>query len=452
MTQPKSSSMKLQAQPSYRIGDVNLSEKWIELVRTDKVSTTTELELPTSDEKIQVTYGVRLIEKKDGSFACREFATEVGLSSEESSKHPTIRAINEKDIDDDIGIKFEEAGGFVAQLQLVRTLRPSPSPGIAAATSSIAPPYSPETDSFVTGPIRLELRPLVGRVELKDLTTPWDIFHNVSPSDTRGHFLLIPTISDEKNWRGQTFKDSDCHDVAHIAGFIDPPGSLCLGYNSIGAAASQNHIHLHIWPCPPLPLVQLNKDEPIESWHSYPVAKVRSIYDFCDIHDGAVEVSYLEYPVFCILLSAPLDNLNLLGETLATCVGSIGDAPYNIVFMNRVQYNDEEVEEEEEQADKKGEKTVFVDVYFFVRSKERADVIPTLKLGMSEMLGVFHAQSDVELSELCSSSSSEKKETDDDNGDGNPKSRMEEALEDVSVKGPEGLLWAKIKKNLSSVE
>jgi hypothetical protein len=71
---------------------------------------------------------------------------------------------------------------------------------------------------------------------------------------------------------------------------------------------------------------------------------------------------------------------------------------------------------------------------------------------MSEMLGVFHAQSDVELSELCSSSSSEKKETDDDNDDGNPKSRMEEALEDVSVKGPEGLLWAKIKKNLSSVE
>ena len=356
MTQPTPSipaTTTLQAQLSYQIGDVKLSEKWLELVRNDKVSTTTELGLPSTDEKIQVNYGVKLIEKKDGTFACKEFATEVGVSSGELSKHPIIRAINEKNNDDDddddnVGVKFEEAGGFIAQLQLVRTLRPSPSPGITAATSSIAPPYNVETDSFVTGPIRLELRPLVGRVELKDLNTPWDIFHNVSPSDTRGHFLLIPTISDEKNWRGQTFIDSDCHDVTRIAGSIDPPGSLCLGYNSIGAAASQNHIHLHIWPCPPLPLIQLNKDEPTEPWHSYPVTKVRSIYDVCDIHEGAVEVSYLEYPVFCILLSASLDNLNLLGQALATCVGSIGDAPYNIVFMNRVQYNEEEEEEEDE--------------------------------------------------------------------------------------------------------
>ena len=81
---------------------------------------------------------------------------------------------------------------------------------------------------------------------------------------------------------------------------------------------------------------------------------------------------------------------------------------------------------------------------------------------MSEMLGVFHAQSDVELSELSSFSSSpeNKNEPDDDHHHHDhdhddrrrPKSRMEEALEDISVKDPEGLLWEQIKKNLSSIE
>jgi hypothetical protein len=270
------------------------------------------------------------------------------------------------------------------------------------------------------------------------------VYHNVSPADTRGHFLLLPTISDEKNWRGQTFTDDDCHDVVRIAGSIEPPGSLCLGYNSIGAAASQNHIHLHIWPCPPLPLVQMNKadenGDPVEPWHAYPVTKVCSIYDFCDVNDGAVEASYLEYPVFCILLSASLDNLDLLGRSLAKCVGSIDDAPFNIVFLNRIQSNDEDGD------DRNGGQDKFVDAYFFVRSKERSDVLPTLKLGMSEMLGVFHAQNDSELDELSTYRDDGHNEAD------GRKSRMEEALEDVSINDDDGLLWKKIKNSLSSIK
>ena len=44
---------------------------------------------------------------------------------------------------------------------------------------------------------------------------------------------------------------------------------------------------------------------------------------------------------------------------------------------------------------------LYVDVYVFVWSKEISDVLPTLRLGISEMMGAFHAQSDEELQRLA---------------------------------------------------
>ena len=163
------------------------------------------------------------------------------------------------------------------------------SPGFSEITHSIPPAYDPDIDSFVTGPLRLELRPLVATFNLPALKTKWDIFHNVSPADARGHFLLLPTLSDPKvNWRGQVFTSNDCHDLVHLTDSVRPFGSLLLGFNSVGAGASQNHIHCHCWPSPPLPFLaeaedttnEEDEDSVVKGWNCYPVSKVKSIYDF----------------------------------------------------------------------------------------------------------------------------------------------------------------------------
>jgi hypothetical protein len=466
------SSVHIRKQPPYQIENLDLSSLWLDLVTQDKVAVSVPLpDSAHSEVRLSMNYGVRMVESACfGGTVCQEYVMEEGLLPGDISQHPTIRFINETltqlqtqpqdDSSPSSGVTFLQAGGFVAQLQLVRTLRPPPSPGFSGAMTSVPPDYDPTTDSFVTGPLRLELRPLVGRLYLKDndvlspLHTPWDVFHNVSPADARGHFLLLPTISETRNWRGQVFTAKDCRDMIHLTNTIEPPGSLLIGYNSVGAGASQNHIHCHAWPCPPLPLLY-DADDDLYGWNAYPVSKVTSVYDFCDVTidkdndkggDGRVEVSYLNYPVFCVILSASTSNLDMLGECLETILESIETAPHNIAFLNRALKNDDAI----------AEHRCYVDVYVFVRRKERSDVLPTLKLGVSEMMGVFHAQSDDELHTLATLVPRQVEaeinigDQTHDHDHGNSEdviSGMERALADVSVSN-EVELWASIKDKL----
>ncbi|KAL3908792.1 MAG: hypothetical protein SGILL_008348 [Bacillariaceae sp.] len=447
-------------QPQYQIGNLDLSEKWLDLVAHDKVSVT--VEIPTSNSEsdnkngngpvttTSVKYGVRRIESKTG-FSCQEYVMEVGLKPSETSTNPRIRSINATlanihNQQSGRTANFKKAGSFVAQLQVVRTLRPPPSDGFSEASTAVPPDYNAESDSFVTGPLRLELRPLVGRLQQvsstsgkHDLLTPWDIFHNVSPADARGHFLLLPTLSNkDRNWRGQIFTTDDCHDVVHLANAIDPPGSLFIGYNSVGAGASQNHIHCHAWPCPPIPLI----DSGVNPWNAYPVSNVTSICDFLDIsaEDGQIEVSLLDYPVFCVLLSAPSTQLTLLSAALDVVMSCLGTSPHNLAFLNRMSHQ-QGIDADESKVLGNGECNRFVDVYVFARSKERSNVLPSLKLGVSEMMGVFHAQSDEELQKLASLSGLQDEET----------NQMEQALLDVTVDN-EDTLWQSIKEQLEALQ
>lgn len=494
-------------QPPYGIAGQDLSTMWLDLVQHGKISATIPVagntdRTGTSDETIMVNVGIRMVEQdteKGLQMKCEEFVLQEGLDEGAVSDNRTIRHINEtlaklSNYQDEIDpsgpspvVLFKRAGAYAVQLQLVRTLRPPPSPGFSGTTTSIPPPYNAETDSFVTGPLRLELRPLVCRLELPNvkLRTPWDVFHNVSPADTRGHFLLVPTLSDnEKNWRGQIFTKDDCNDLVFLASTIEPAGSLILGYNSVGAGASQNHIHCHAWPCPPTPLMQKDKaiddtddnsnlpdqeDAPV-GWTAYPASNVESIYDFYDVEKdpdiGKVEVSYLKYPVFCVQLSASAANLDLLGKAVAACLEAIDDAPHNLSFLNRLNQpidddddyddynedgnnfaddddgddvnNDDGIDGDGDNVDD----TPFVDVYVFARSRERSDNLPSLKLGVSEMMGVFHAQSQEELQILSSFVPI------DGVREGREVSVMEKCLEDVSYDDEE-TLWNKIKEKLS---
>jgi hypothetical protein len=406
------------------------------LVKDGKVSATVNIDC--NGDKVDVTYGVRLM-TRGSKTRCEEFVEEHGLEPGQSSGYELVQRINstltsiqEKAASSpsSSSVQYAADGNFCAQLQLVRTLRPAPSPGFSGSTTSIPPGYDASTDSFVTGPLRLELRPCVATLSVPNMFTSWDVFHNVSPADARGHFLLLPTLADEStNLRGQVLTKEDCHDLVHLASSVKPTGSLLIGFNSVGAGASQNHIHCHAWPSPPVTLMQGNDDDrdKADGWDCYAVSKVESIYDFCDIRDGQVEISYLNYPVFCVQLSATEQHLALLGQALATTLDAVGEAPYNIGILNR------------HQEDEQSNTEIPVDVFVFARSKERSDVLPSLKLGISEMMGVFHAQSDAELEELVALSEEEEE------------GPMARALRDVSHDEEEGL-WERIKENLGRLD
>mmetsp|Transcript_15870 Transcript_15870/g.38932 ORF Transcript_15870/g.38932 Transcript_15870/m.38932 type:complete len:472 (-) Transcript_15870:243-1658(-) len=397
-SKPKQSSI---GQPDYQLASLDLSQKWLELVRNGQVEATVEVPSNNDDggdksspeEMLRVRYGVTL--SKEDENKCQEFVVQVGTEQH----HENIRVINETlaQLQSDpstTSVQYEMDGDFVAQLQLVRTLRPPPSPGFAGSTSSEPPPYDEKTDSFVAGPLRLELRPMVGTAKVPGTNIQYDVYHNVSPADSRGHFLLLPTLSlPMLNWRGQKFLPTDFDEMVHLASSVRPHGSLFLGFNSVGAGASQNHIHSHAWPSPPLPFLneQEEEDSPCKGWNCYAVSKVKSMIDFYDLDGGNIEVTYLKYPLFCVQFSASKEHLDTLSKALYFASGAFGDAPYNIGFLNRPAMDDDGniVDDSEDDS--------FVDVYLFVRSKEISSVLPSLKLGVSEAMGLFHAQSDKEL-------------------------------------------------------
>ncbi|CAK9056049.1 unnamed protein product [Durusdinium trenchii] len=397
--------------PSYSLASIDLSRAWVDLVKKDHVVATTRLK---PDADITVRYGVRL-SHQGGSIVFEDFVEEVDQSgSTEVAESELVKNIKEtlsrcRDAEGS-SLKFRVKGPFACQLQLVRTMRPAPAFGPSERCSSRPPPYDSSTDSFVTGPLRLELRPLLGRVKLAGMTNDWDIYHNMSPADVRGHFLLLPSLSERSNWRSQAFERSDCSDMVLLSSSIEPPGSLVLGFNSIGAGASQNHIHCHASPPP------AGDQALTESW-VYPVAQASSIasVNFKD----SVTLSWLEYPVFSLRLSlkAGSSDVMLLGHVLHAVLEVLAEAPYNIGFLNQPAPM----------------APASPEVFVFARAQERATTVPSLKMGVSEMMGVFHAQSHEELDRFTAP------------GGENP---MAVALREVSIEHPE-TLWRSIKDKLT---
>ena len=483
-------------QPSYSMAGTDLSQLWIDLVHHNHVQTKVEPSDDTFSSSVDCQYGIQLVPMTEDDtnntvhhdstattplWKCQPFVQQIhsdptyisSSTNKDDSIHPRIREMQHAL--QQTTIFTRQDGPFVAQLQLLRTLRPPPSAGFddgASSTtksSNIPPPYDATTDSFVTGPLRLELRPktatLTTESPQRPLITPWDVYHNVSPADTRGHFLLIPTIQHESNWRAQTFTPSDAHDILHLVASIHPVGSTFVGFNSVGAAASQNHIHCHAWPILPC---------------SYAVTQVQAIRDFCDI--GHIQVSWLSYPVMCLHLSTTTTthHLSAMATVLTTILDTIGEAPYNVGFLNR---NEEQHDEKEDDYDTdeffveatatgqaheastrepmppSASTATAVDVYVFVRSKERSSLCPALKLGISEMMGVFHAQSLPELEFWCGIAEEEtttrEKMRDEDHDDHDHDLKfdgpMAQALEDVSYED-EDTLWERVCEELQAME
>lgn len=408
---------------SYGIGGVDLSKRWMELVGGDHVTAVTELTEDDDDNGgIHVRYGVRLQEKANQDIneqqmqqqRLMEFAeilpdqsTEAypNLHEHVTSINATLKEMQQKS--NGMAIDSVYDGPYAIQLQLVRTLRPKRSKDMSSKKSesqdakpSCQPPaYDASKDSFLVGPLRLfghgefhgEGKPRERAAQIvvpkgdADSGTPYDIFHNISPVDPRGHFLLLPDISDEKQWRDQSLIAKDCYDLTYLASTIQPRGSVVLSFNSVSAGASQNHIHSHAWLNPPPPL-QYRNDPTAEYDSVYAVTKATSIASL-NLKDG-VAASLLKYPCTCVKLSVTTagdehkvhPSLKEMGSALFNVVqvAQKMQVPHNVVWMNSAAQNDE----------------TRIDVYVFFRANESVELDNgTFRLGSSELLGVFHATS-----------------------------------------------------------
>jgi len=412
-----------------------------------------------------IRYGIRTVDTSGSggdegeySSACMEFVEEMTSGTDGGSNdrpvptHPLVEQINatlsrmqasvttssssagrtrtQQPSPSQYAVQYKRRGNFAAQLQLVRTLRPPPSVGFAASGGEVCtchpPPYDATTDSFVAGKLRLQLRPLVATIAPADiskkLSTSWEIYHNVSPADCRGHYLLIPSLTDEEgNWRGQKLIESDCRDLVGLASTIEPAGSVLICYNSFGAGASQNHIHCHMWPSPPIPLLPEEGEGEIHGWDCYAASKASAACRF-DLDDGCVDVSMLDYPCCCIKLSSA--NTGKLGTALGKVVGVVQSefsAPHNVGLLNRPDG--------------------VVDAYVFVRSRERSPrIVPGSRSGASEAMGVFHTSKEGDIEELSGDRAYEL-------GEG----PMATVLRDISIENRDAV-WASVKSALSMEE
>jgi len=421
----------------YGMGGVDLYSKWIELVDQGHVTATTFINT-SDDDALNVRYGVKLVktEVEDHLVEFVELLNENIIS--DSKMKERILSINQTLTDmqstlwtnnndsnstisggisnnnDGMAIKCIYNEPYVAQLQLVRTLRPPRSKEMSgtavarsvsnsdATASCQPPPYNP-SNSFLVGPLRLfgqgdfhgEGKP---RVRMSKLSTrpneednrKWDIYHNISPVDPRGHFLLLPDLEvSEKNWRDQSLIADDCYDITYLASTIQPEGSIMITFNSVGAGASQNHIHCHGWVCPPPPFLQKGKCT------GYAVEGADAISSF-KLQEGTT-VSLLDYPCTCIKLSTTIDGVGgeeadkqwpssilKFGRAITTVVEIAQDmeAPHNVAWTNS-----------------QNQGIVTLNSYVFFRSKAETNIPHTsdvFRLGASEMLGIFHCTGSID--------------------------------------------------------
>mmetsp|Transcript_34862 Transcript_34862/g.73343 ORF Transcript_34862/g.73343 Transcript_34862/m.73343 type:complete len:241 (+) Transcript_34862:18-740(+) len=200
-----------QGLPQLRIADIDLAPRWLELVREGSIAATANI-----GDGRQVEYGVR---ETSSCGVLQEWA--IG------------DAALEKALADGSGrVTIHSADGYCAQLQLIRSLRPPPTPSLSSL-----PPYDRQTDSFVTGPLRLQIRTRVASIDVHQNGRMWDAYHNISPCDPRGHFLLLPTIDREENWRKQALTAADCRDFWWMAQHAE--GAPGLATSKAGGVADE---------------------------------------------------------------------------------------------------------------------------------------------------------------------------------------------------------------------
>ena len=136
-----------------------------------------------------------------------------------------------------------------------------------------------------SGPARLEARPLIARMQLRS-SRAWEARAvDLDPLEPTGHLLLVPSDDDQPlPPRAHRLLANDFSDLVEIGRSCGR--QFCVAYNSIGASAPCNHLHLVAWAT---------------ARRTYGIATAQVVPDSEHFFlGGAVEASALDWPAACI--------------------------------------------------------------------------------------------------------------------------------------------------------
>ncbi|MFH1209117.1 MAG: NAD(P)-dependent oxidoreductase [Candidatus Omnitrophota bacterium] len=208
------------ANPMQLMGQ-DLTGTWLKLVGDKKIVSQAQ----DPETRQDVEYGIRL--SSDGR-SVEHYATYLA----------TGQALKD--------VFLEKAvGPFVANFVWNRGLRRSEFAfsSLEARRLRFETPHDSNTCSFETGELALRNRPEAGRVTTHGRI--WQIFHNVSPIDARGAFLLVPDMSKPENLREHKLTSEDISDLTEMSFNAE---NLTILFDGPMSGATQNHIHAKIYP------------------------------------------------------------------------------------------------------------------------------------------------------------------------------------------------------------
>jgi nucleoside-diphosphate-sugar epimerase len=210
----------LLANPMQLMGQ-DLTGNWLKLVGDKQIVSQTQD--PATGQEVK--YGIRF--SADGK-SLEHFATDLATGREHE------------------GVFLEKAvGPFIVNFVWNRGLRPSmfAYQPLEVRRLKFEVPHDPDTCSFDAGEMALKNRPEVAHVTTHGRI--WQVFHNVSPVDARGSFLLLPDLSKPENLRAHRLTPEDISDLTEMS---FNSRNLAIHFDGPMSGASQNHIHAKIYP------------------------------------------------------------------------------------------------------------------------------------------------------------------------------------------------------------
>jgi hypothetical protein len=224
-------------------------ERWTTLVRENKVQT-----LCNVGEDL-VRYGLKLVDGLIVPFAIHDDTGERYLLPGESLQEETT------------GLDRVLQPGVPIHHRLLRNYRHiynSSDPSVVKIQLKevhllLPKPHCKESCSLCNSKFALKYREPIA-VYKSSFDREWEFHWNIAPVDRNGHFVVVPNPNLEENQREQMILHQDLEDIFEMvfrSTHVEAGNEGCFLYNSIGAGASQNHIHFQ-YLSSSVPLLQNN--------------------------------------------------------------------------------------------------------------------------------------------------------------------------------------------------
>lgn len=268
-------------------GEVDLGSRWKHLIASGRVQTICTLQ--HQGKEISVRYGLEITNSRDiTAFSVNHHSNEPLEFIEYSKSGEEIK------LQEDIPLKLRSLLNyrfFYTSTDISIVSIPNGTPQKLKKID-----HKEDNCSFCTGAFTLLKREPLATISCKISHRKWQFHWNIAPQDYNGHFLLVPDLDNKNNRRPQFIQLEDIEDILDMMGNVkwNKEGGI-IGYNSIGAGASQNHIHCHVFasPSPLLNFFEENYSNPVFVDHENQIKLfIRTKYHGTECSCCCIEIKY----------------------------------------------------------------------------------------------------------------------------------------------------------------